>query len=41
MTETFDYRQLTGLSESQCKQLQPNGQIMACMRELATLNQEW
>ena len=39
--EQFDNRQLINMSESQYKQLQPNGQIMTCMRELATLNQEW
>lgn len=41
MSETFDNRQLTGLSEEQVNNLAPNGQVMTCMRELAELNREW
>ena len=41
MIETFDHRQLRTLSEDLYQKLQPNGQLMACMKELATLNQEW
>ena len=41
MPEPFDNRQLRNMSEEMYQKLQPNGQLMACMKELATLNQEW
>lgn len=41
MSEQCYNRQLTGLSDSQYRQLAPDSQIRACMKELATLNQEW
>ena len=41
MNETFDAKQLTGLSESQFQQLALNGQVMTCLRELTGLNNEY
>jgi len=41
MIETFDHIQLRNMSEDLFQKLRPNGQLMACMKELATLNREW
>lgn len=40
MSEQCYERQLTGLSDSQYRQLAPNGQVRAYMRELVDLNRE-
>ena len=38
MVERIDMRQLNRISEEQYRHLNPNGQVMACMKELASLN---